>query len=253
MKAIDYLSLLSRPLGEEADILRRKIQFVIRDMGLNILSASKKMGLDSFVILNDFYKKDQIPDFAFFKQFCSTFGVSEDWLYDLEDTGHFIPFEPSLINNGEEVANCQNAIVNIIIRENDVIVVSDKYGEVKYINRVLEFDSQSVDKNINLLLSIIQVSRKVNLCMLNGRFPFVPQLAQHSPGAYVFLSSNFTQYLPCDGHLVIQNIKEAFEPFFRANIDKALTKRLAGSNGCNNKKKEDEAQIEIHGLYIEEL
>lgn len=67
MKAIDYLSLLSRPLGEEADILRRKIQFVIRDMVLNILSASKKMGLDSFVILNDFYKKDQIPDFAFFK------------------------------------------------------------------------------------------------------------------------------------------------------------------------------------------
>ena len=37
------------------------------------------------------------------------------------------------------------------------------------------------------------------------------------------------------------------------NIDKALTKRLADSNGGNNKKKEDEAQIEIHGLYIEEL
>ena len=253
MKTIDYLSLLNRPLGEEANILRSKIQFVIRDMGLNILSASKKMGLDGFVILNDFYKKDQIPDFAFFKQFCSTFGVSEDWLYDLEDTGHFIPFEPSLIDNGEEVANCQNAIVNIIIRENDVIVVSDKYSEVKYINRVLEFDSQSVDKNINLLLSIIQVSRKVNLCMLNGRFPFVPQLAQHSPGAYVFLSSNFTQYLPCDGHLVIQKIKENFEPHFRMNIDKALTKRLADSNGGNNKKKGDEAHIEIQGLYVEEL
>lgn len=66
MKPMDYLSLLNKPLGDEADILKSKIQIVIRDFGLNLLSASKKMGLDSFAILNDFYKKNQIPDFAFF-------------------------------------------------------------------------------------------------------------------------------------------------------------------------------------------
>jgi hypothetical protein len=252
MKKIDYLSSLSKPLGDEADLLKSKIQIVIRDLGLNLLSASKKMGLDSFAILNDFYKKNQIPDFAFFEKFCSTFCVSEEWFYDLEDNGNFMPFEPSLIKDGEEVANCQNAIVSIIIRENDVIVVSDKYGDIKYINRVLEFDSQSVDKNINLLLSIIQVSRKVNLCMLDRPSPFMLPLAQRSPNGYLFLSFNLAKYLPCDGHLIIQNIKETFSPFFRANIDEALTKRLADSN-ANSKKKGDEAHIEIQGLYVEEL
>ena len=67
MKKMDYLSSLSKPLGDEADLLKSKIQIVIRDLGLNLLSASKKMGLDSFAILNDFYKKNQIPDFAYQK------------------------------------------------------------------------------------------------------------------------------------------------------------------------------------------
>ena len=73
MKKMDYLSSLSKPLGDEADLLKSKIQIVIRDLGLNLLSASKKMGLDSFAILNDFYKKIKSLILLFLRNFVLLF------------------------------------------------------------------------------------------------------------------------------------------------------------------------------------
>ena len=46
MESRDYVKLLDAPLGSEADVLRSKMQYVIRSVGLNLVSASKKMGLE---------------------------------------------------------------------------------------------------------------------------------------------------------------------------------------------------------------
>jgi len=45
MESRDYVKLLNAPLGREADVLRSKMQYVIRGVGLNLVSASKKRTL----------------------------------------------------------------------------------------------------------------------------------------------------------------------------------------------------------------
>lgn len=163
MESRDYVKLLDEPLDSEADTLRSKIQYVIRGVGLNLVSASKKMGLESFATLNDFYKKDQIPSFAFFDKFCSTFNVSEQWLFDLENNEKFMPFEPSVIRAGRHLFACKDAIINIIIFHNYVVVVSDKDDKMGVVGRTFDLSSCDADKNINALTELIKVSKKVNL------------------------------------------------------------------------------------------
>ena len=146
MESRDYVKLLDAPLGSEADVLRSKMQYVIRGVGLNLVSASKKMGLESFATLNDFYKKDQIPSFTFFDKFCSTFNVSEQWLFDLENNENFMPFEPSVIRAGRHLFSCKDATISIIIFHNYVVVVADKDNKMGVVGRTFDLSSCDATK-----------------------------------------------------------------------------------------------------------
>lgn len=253
MESRDYVKLLDAPLGSEADVLRSKMQYVIRGAGLNLVSASKKMGLESFATLNDFYKKDQIPSFTFFDKFCSTFNVSEQWLFDLENNENFMPFEPSVIRAGRHFFSCKDATISIIIFHNYVVVVADKDNNMGVVGRTFDLSSCDADKNINALTELIKVSKKVNLYKASKDFPsFV--LGSIPPIGYILRSDCVAKdLLPSNEYLIIQKIKDVLS-LEAKEVDEFLVKRFVDSNVyCNSDDKQSEPDIGIHGLYIEEL
>ncbi len=242
----DYHNLLEEPIGNEANMLKEKLQFAIRDLGLNMISVSKAMGLDSFSVLNDFYCKNTVPNFAFFEQFCNTFGVSQKWLYDIENTDNSLPFEPSLIENGNELDFCRNAVINILIAEKYFFIIADKFGVLKFVNKNLKLDGDNIRESIDLLSSIIGVARKVILRKIYGlNFEFAA-IAERSPRYYFWLGDKVGSDMMCNEHSVIQAMGEFFAEY-KDDISKVLLERFANSWSGSNKE-DSEAQLDI-GLF----
>lgn len=103
---------------DDGQMLVERMKYVLKEFGINTITASEKLGEASFEQLDAILKLKSFPSFSFLENFSKVFTISDEWL----KTGSGQPFDVRVINSytlHELASECKNFEKLYIIHSKD--------------------------------------------------------------------------------------------------------------------------------------